>query len=68
MLTRWQTLLRAGVSMANDHTDPDYDAKIIDELGGLHERAEPVLTVFCLAACTGSGPTATGSGRRTSAR
>ncbi len=46
VLTRWQTLSRAGVSMANDHTDPDYDAKIIDELGGLHERAEPVLTVF----------------------
>ncbi len=46
LLTRWQTLSRAGLSVANDHSDPDYDAKIIDELGGLHERAEPVLTTF----------------------
>jgi len=27
----------------NDHSNQDYDAKIIDRLGELHERAEPVL-------------------------
>lgn len=46
LLTRWQTLSRGGVSVANDHSDADYDAKIIDELGDLHDRAEPVLTVL----------------------
>jgi hypothetical protein len=43
VLTRWQTISRAGTSVPNDHADPDYDAKIIDELGELHERTEPVL-------------------------
>ena len=46
LLTRWQTLSRAGVSVPNDHSDPDYDAKIIDELGDLHDRSEPVLTTM----------------------
>jgi hypothetical protein len=27
----------------NDHSDAAYDTKIINELGDLHERAEPVL-------------------------
>ena len=31
--------------LANVHSDPAYDAKIIDELGDLHEHTEPVLTV-----------------------
>lgn len=46
LLTRWQTISRAGAIVPNDHSDPDYDAKIIDELGELHERAEPVLDAF----------------------
>ena len=29
--------------MPNDHSDKAYDDKIIDRLGDLHERAEPVL-------------------------
>jgi hypothetical protein len=46
LLTRWQTISRAGTSVPNDHSDPDYDAKVIDELGELHERVEPVLGAF----------------------
>lgn len=46
LLTRWQTISRAGTSVPNDHSDPSYDAKIIDELGDLHERVEPVLDTF----------------------
>jgi hypothetical protein len=46
LLTRWQTVSRAGTSLPNDHSDPDYDAKVLDELGDLHERAEPVLAAL----------------------
>jgi len=42
LCTAWQT--RAGEP--NDHTDAVYDAARIDELGQLHERAEPVLRGF----------------------
>ena len=43
LLTRWQTVSRAGTSVPNDHTDADYDAKVLDELGDLHDKTEPVL-------------------------
>ena len=33
----------AASASPNDHSNKDYDAKIIDRLGELHERAEPVL-------------------------
>lgn len=46
LLTRWQMISRAGASVPNDHSDPAYDTKIIDELGDLYERAEPVLGSF----------------------
>jgi hypothetical protein len=46
LLTRWQTVSRGGTTVPNDHSDLDYDAKVIDELGAIHERAEPVLAVF----------------------
>jgi hypothetical protein len=39
---RWQ--LRDG--QPNDHSDPRYDAVVIDELGALHERAAPVVAEF----------------------
>ena len=32
--------------MPNDHADADYDDKIVDRLGGQHERAEKVLGRF----------------------
>ncbi len=44
IITDWQTLDVGGQKVANDHRDKDYDAKIIDRLGGLHEQAEPILT------------------------
>ena len=30
----------------NDHSDADYDHKVIDRLGALHERVEPILDAF----------------------
>ncbi|MBT5675236.1 MAG: hypothetical protein HOJ07_06060 [Rhodospirillaceae bacterium] len=43
LMTEWQTVEVAGESVANDHSDEDYDAKMIDRLGDLHERAEGML-------------------------
>jgi len=33
-------------TVPNDHSDADYDHKIIDQLGALHERAERPLAKF----------------------
>jgi hypothetical protein len=43
LITDWQTLEVGGARVANDHSDADYDMRIIDRLGELHERAESVL-------------------------
>ena len=43
LITRWQTMTVAGQTVPNDHSDPDYDEAVIDDLGALHERAETVL-------------------------
>jgi hypothetical protein len=43
LITDWQTLPVGGARIPNDHSDSDYDAKIIDRLGDLHERACPML-------------------------
>jgi len=43
LITDWQTLPARGERVPNDHSDKDYDARIIDRLGDLHERAEGVL-------------------------
>lgn len=43
LISDWQTVEVAGERIANDHTDSDYDNRIIDRLGDLHERFEPVL-------------------------
>lgn len=43
LMTEWQTKTVGGEQVPNDHDDPDYDAAIVDRLGDLHERAEPVL-------------------------
>jgi hypothetical protein len=42
LITDWQTMDFHGEKRANDHSDPDYDARILDRLGTLHERSEPV--------------------------
>ncbi|HEY4411251.1 MAG TPA: hypothetical protein VGO87_15360 [Acidimicrobiia bacterium] len=46
LITQWQTMTVEGKSVPNDHSDADYDAKIIDRLADLHERAEPILDDF----------------------
>jgi hypothetical protein len=46
LITDWQTLDVAGQRVPNDHSDAAHDAKIIDRLGALHERAEPVLAAL----------------------
>ncbi|MES1944905.1 hypothetical protein PC39_12341 [Salinisphaera sp. PC39] len=43
LITQWQTMEVGGQTVANDHSDPDYDADIIDRLGEVHERVERVL-------------------------
>jgi len=46
LITEWQTINVGGKARPNDHSDPEYDDKIIDRLGDLHERAEPVFDRF----------------------
>ncbi len=43
LMTDWQTLTIAGETVANDHSDPHYDERIISRLGRLHDRAERLL-------------------------
>lgn len=43
LMTDWQTLPLAGARILNDHSDPDYDEKIIARLGDLHDRAQGIL-------------------------
>ena len=43
LITDWQTMEVGGKRVPNDHSDKDYDADIIDKLGELHERFEPIL-------------------------
>jgi hypothetical protein len=43
VITDWQTMDLGGGKVANDHSNRDYDCTIIDRLGGLHERSEPIL-------------------------
>ena len=43
VITDWQTMSVGGKKVANDHSDPDYDAEIIDRLGAVHEQVEPII-------------------------
>ncbi|HEY3716515.1 MAG TPA: hypothetical protein VGL39_18470 [Jatrophihabitantaceae bacterium] len=43
LMTDWQTIDVNGDRAPNHHADADYDAKIIDRLGGAHEKAHRVL-------------------------
>jgi hypothetical protein len=43
LITDWQTIAVSGERVANSHGDKEYDARIIDRLGQLHERAEGLL-------------------------
>ncbi len=44
LITDWQTIELGGTRVPNDHSDSEYDAKIVDRLGELHARAERILT------------------------
>jgi hypothetical protein len=43
LITDWQTVDVGGQRVRNDHANKDYDARILDRLGDLHERYQPVL-------------------------
>lgn len=44
LITSWQVRpLTSGESVPNDHSDREYDEKIIDQLGKLHDRFMPSL-------------------------
>lgn len=40
LITDWQTMDVAGQRVPNDHSNAAHDARVIDRLGALHERAE----------------------------
>ncbi len=46
LITNWQTMDAGGQRVANDHSDPGYDMRVIDRLGELHERADTLLSRF----------------------
>lgn len=46
LMTDWQMMPAGSELIPNDHSDVDYDHKIIDRLGALHERAERPLARF----------------------
>jgi hypothetical protein len=39
LFTDWQMMPAGNETVPNDHSDPDYDHRIIDRLGELHDRA-----------------------------
>jgi pyruvate,orthophosphate dikinase len=43
LITQWQTVELADKLISNDHSDADYDNQIIDKIGNLHERYQPIL-------------------------
>lgn len=46
LITDWQMMTVAGQLTPNDHSDADYDNKVIDRLCALHDRVEPILDAF----------------------
>jgi hypothetical protein len=48
-ITDWQTLDVGGTRIANDHGNKAHDEAVIDRLGGLHEKAEPILAALAAA-------------------
>jgi hypothetical protein len=43
LITEWQTISVNGERVPNSHDDKEYDGRMLDRLGDLHERAEVVL-------------------------
>jgi hypothetical protein len=46
LFTEWQMVPVGNETVPNDHSDAGYDDRIIDRLGGLHERAQRPLEQF----------------------
>jgi hypothetical protein len=46
IITDWQAVEVGGQRIPNDHGDADYDGRVLDRLGDLHERFEPVLAAL----------------------
>jgi hypothetical protein len=49
LITEWQTIDVRGQRVPNDHSNREYDEKLIDRLGELHERAETALDRLAVA-------------------
>jgi len=47
LVTRWQLKDEGGMLVPNDHSDPDYDFKIIEKLSMVHEKTMNVLKKIC---------------------
>ena len=43
LTTDWQTVELNGTRVPTDHGDPDYDARVLDRLGRVHDRTRTVL-------------------------
>lgn len=43
VITDWQTLEVGGQKVRNDHSNKEYDGEVLDRLGEVHERFEPIL-------------------------
>ena len=46
LFTEWQMMPAGNETVPNDHSDADYDDRIVDRLGDLHERAHRPLDQF----------------------
>ena len=46
LFTDWQMVPAGGERVPNDHSDPEYDNRIIDRIGMAHERAQGPLQQF----------------------
>ena len=46
LITEWQTIEVAGERVPNDHSDSEYDRKLIDRIAAVHERAEPMIAAM----------------------
>jgi len=46
LFTEWQMMPAGNETVPNDHSDADYDDRIVDRLGALHERAQRPLEQF----------------------
>lgn len=46
LITDWQMVDVGAQKVRNDHANQDYDARVLDRLGDLHERTTPILTAM----------------------